>query len=277
MHDEIELARRLAREDDQRGDPGRLPDHQELGRADHLDVGDVRIGDRDLAGRISDLQHVRPVHPKVQPTEGLGCGGVRNDRRSGQAQQRVAGEPSEMRSHQRSPLGACCSLQTSPRPRTKTCSLTFVPRMTSTGYFSIWGSGSGALRATTTLAVGCGAVDAASESREDGVAPGVLTTSVSRRLRWTSMSLPSACATARRSVCCGVSAMVTVVLVTGLLSFISTVWPAASTVTSCRITLAIFSFAPGDLGMLTSTSTRLFGSTKPLSRVASSSLMVTPR
>ena len=46
----------------------------------------------------------------------------------------------------------------------------------------------------------------------------------------------------------GVSARVTVVLVTGLLSFISTVWPAARTVTSCRITLAIFSLGAGSLG-----------------------------
>src|SRR5262249_45690438 len=157
--------------------------------------------------------------------------------------------------------------------RRKSCSLTLEPRKTATGYFSMVGRGSGALLTTVGFGFAWGDAIAPSESRDDGVAPGVLTSWVSLRLRWTSISLPSAWARGRRWVCAGVGDGVTVVFVTGLLSLSPTVWPAASTVTSCRITLAIFSGEPCTLGMLTSTSTRLFGRRKPLSLTASSSLI----
>ena len=44
--------------------------------------------------------------------------------------------------------------------------------MTDTGYFSMDGSGSGALRTATGLTSGLAAATPASDSRDDGVAPG---------------------------------------------------------------------------------------------------------
>src|SRR4029453_17855014 len=70
------------------------------------------------------------------------------------------------------------------------------------------------------------------------VAPGVLPIGFSRRLRVSGVILPSLCPPGSRSVWSGVRASVTVVTVIGLLSRISTVWPAARIGRAWGLTLA---------------------------------------
>jgi hypothetical protein len=117
-----------------------------------------------------------------------------------------------------------------------------LPRSTVTECVSTRGGGSGALTLTgadfgVDFTTATEAADgAASLRRLAAVTPLVVTISLSRRFRMASVSLPSLWARASRSTCAGCNASVTVVIVTGLLSRSSTVWPAARTVTSWMIT-----------------------------------------
>src|SRR5512139_2653879 len=108
--------------------------------------------------------------------------------------------------------------------------------------------------------------------------PWVSTFWLSEKFRRTSWILPSLLASASFSASSGVTAMVTVFTVTGLLSFCSTICPAARTWTSWRNVLETCSCCrSGETAVVTTTSTRESGTMKPPTPTTSFTLTLNAR
>src|SRR5262245_53895057 len=183
MYHEIEGLLRRGVEDHERGHPDRLAIHEELMGVHHLNVGDVRVRDRDLARRFVQGEKKGLVRAHVEAKCGVGSPG-------GHRLKQAAADDSDGHECRRTPeelAEAMCDHDWPPRLnlihffpcsahpsrpwRTKSCSLTLEPRMTSTAYLSMVGNGRGALRTTVAFGFAWGAAIAASDKREDGVAP----------------------------------------------------------------------------------------------------------
>src|SRR5262245_3064255 len=288
LHDEVVALYLAPVEDEQRRFPHPLAVDEDTGGAHHDDVGNRGIRHRHLRGLRREVDELSLVDRHVDARRIGGAALVRGVSTGGCQHCPDDDHHERSNSHRSLPGGRQppahffpdCSTHSCVVSRTNTCSAGLPPRSTVMAYVSTLGGGRGALtiRGLGVLAGAGAGVDAdESVNRVDAVTPRVSTTLLSRRLRIASISLPSVCASPIFSAWFGASARVTVVTVTGLLSRSSTVWPAARTPMSCRITFEMRSCEPGLRGMLTRTSTRLLGRTKPLSRVASSTLIVMPR
>src|SRR2546422_8435927 len=286
VHDEIEVLHLGPEEDEQRGFAHPLTVDEDPGRRHHDDVRDRGVRHRDLGGRRRKVDNLGLVDRHVDPRSVAGAAVV-TGMSAGRCQHCSDDHHHKRSSSHQSPPGGrgrrchflpVCSTHSCVTSRTNTCSAGLPPRSTVMAYVSTFGGGRGAVTIWDRGAL-AGVTTGAEESLRSvaAVTPRVSTTLLSRRLRIASISLPSVCASAIFSAWFGASARVTVVTSTGLLSRSSTVWPAARTPMSCRITFEIRSWEPALRGMLTRTSTRLLGRTKPLSRVASSTLIVMPR